>query len=103
MTTLDRLDKLMDQFKSGSISADDIARELHDLLHAHSNVYYCERIQDAISAVEIYKSDRNTESYGGGETVKLMLLTDLTKAKSMANLLQNITTSPLAFSSHSRP
>ena len=94
MKTQERLKLLTEKFKKGSISGDDMARELNELLHVFGSVdgvgNYREKINGAIEWADIYFSPRKSDRHGGREIVQASLLQDLAIAAEIAGQLQDL-------------
>ena len=78
MKTQERLKLLTEKLKKGSLSCDDMARELNELLHVFGSVdgvgNYREKINGAIEWADIYFSPQKSDRHGGRETVRASLL-----------------------------
>jgi len=78
--TKNRLYNLIDKLVKGSVSEDEVAQELHELLHTFRDSYYQENIRTARVWAEIYFCPRKSERYGGPDEVRGSLLAGLTLA-----------------------
>jgi hypothetical protein len=65
MATKEQLENLTEQWRKGSISSDDLARELRGLLHTFPDAYFREKVRSAVELAEAFSSPRKTERYGG--------------------------------------
>jgi hypothetical protein len=94
MKTQERLKLLTEKFKKGSLSGDDMARELNELLHVFGSVdgvgNYREKINGAIEWADIYFSPQKSDRHGGREIVRACLLQDLETAAEIARQLQDV-------------
>lgn len=90
-TSQERLNQLIDQIVKGMVSGDEVERELLALLCMFDNVYYREKIRQAIDWAEIYFSPRKSNRYGGPEKVRRLLLIALTTAAREGGHLHDVT------------
>ncbi len=89
MTTQPRLQRLIDQIANDTISADETARQVRDLLANYDDAYYREKMRGALDNAEIYAGPGLHEKYGGAARVRGLLLADLTSAARRARQLNN--------------
>ena len=94
MKTQERLKLLTEKLKKGSLSGDDMARELNELLHVFGSVEGVgndrEKINCAIEWADIYFSPQKSDRHGGREIVRASLLQDLGTAVEIAGQLQDV-------------
>jgi hypothetical protein len=88
MKTHEQIEALADRIGKGTISDEEILREVHALLFAFDDARYQEKVGNAHDWANKYFSPRQSEQFGGRDVVRSHLLQELGSAGEEAKELE---------------
>lgn len=88
MTAHELLNVLSKRVIKGSISGEDLAQDLNELLLRFDDAGYCDKIRGALKWAAIYDSQSECEPWGGPDKVKAFLVQDIGDASGIAAKLE---------------
>lgn len=88
MNTHEQIKALEDRIRRGTISDEEILREVHALLFAFDDAQYQEKIRNAHDVANKYFSSRQSEQFGSRDMVRSHLLQELGSAGEEAKELE---------------
>ncbi len=88
MKTHEQIEALEDRIRKGTISDEEILREVHTLLFAFDDADYQEKIRNAHDWANKYFSPSQSDQFGGRDMVRSHLLQELESAAQEAKELE---------------